>query len=126
MVEVNVFEKIVKEFFEFDGFFLRENISYGRNKEIDLLGWSPPEDWGQRILRERVVDGTSVITANFKGYAGLDKPLSEAVLNFVNESKEQYPFVRPKNIPRTVLILACIKNKSPLPSAFWRDIIFKN
>ena len=41
MVDVNVFEKIVKEFFEFDGFFLRENISYGRNNEIDLLGFNP-------------------------------------------------------------------------------------
>jgi len=41
MVDVNVFEKIVKEFFELKGFFLRENISYGKNNEIDLLGFNP-------------------------------------------------------------------------------------
>ena len=39
MVDVNIFEKFVKEYFELDGYFLHENINYGNNNnEADLLG----------------------------------------------------------------------------------------
>ena len=39
MVDVNIFEKFVKEYFELEGYFLHENINYGnKNNEADLLG----------------------------------------------------------------------------------------
>lgn len=38
MVRVNIFEQLVKEFYEVKGYFLKENFSYGRNREADLLG----------------------------------------------------------------------------------------
>ena len=41
MVDINIFEKFVKEYFELKGYFLHENIHYGHNNEVDLLGIHP-------------------------------------------------------------------------------------
>ena len=38
MVNVNIFEQLVKEYYENEGFFLKENYSYGKGREADLLG----------------------------------------------------------------------------------------
>jgi len=39
MVDVNIFEKIVSDYFELKGYFLKENVTYGnRRNEADLLG----------------------------------------------------------------------------------------
>ncbi len=90
--------------------------------QIDLLGWAPPEDWSERILREGVYEGTSISTINFDDQKG--KSLSERVTEYIKQSRERFSFDFPRDIPRAVYILACLKNKSPLPSEFWRKMIF--
>lgn len=37
MVDVNIFEKLVKEYYELQGFFLKENVIYGKNNEAQSL-----------------------------------------------------------------------------------------
>lgn len=98
---------------------LSDNVS-----EIDLIGWAPPENWGQKILSEKVEDGVAITTGNFLRYATADKPLSEKIKEFVELSREKFQFKMPNDIPRAVFILACIKHKSPLPPEFWRGTIF--
>lgn len=96
------------------------------NFEIDLIGWSPPDDWAKRILKEQVTDGIAITTGNFERVAKADDPLSKKIEEFIMQSREKFPFKRPCDIPLTVYILACIKHRSPLPPEFWRGIIFKN
>lgn len=44
---------------------------------------------------------------------------------FVENTKEIVGHRISMDIPKSVYILACIKNNSPLPSEFWRNTIFK-
>lgn len=92
--------------------------------EIDLIGWAPPEDWGKRILHEPVTNGVAITTNNFHEMPEGKKQLYEKIKNYVDQSREKFPFVIPKEIPKAVFILASIKNKSPLPPDFWRNTIF--
>lgn len=94
--------------------------------EIDLLGWDPPADWEERILTETVISGVSLGVNNFKTLSENNLSMSEKVLEFVNKSRKSSTFKFSGKIPRTVLILACIKNASPLPPEFWREWIFGN
>ena len=93
-------------------------------KEIDLLGWIPPKDWAERILRTSVTDGTAVQTCNFEMFPNDERSLANKIHSFVVDCREQYPSIPEYDVPESVLILGCIKHKSPLPSDFWRNIIF--
>jgi len=92
--------------------------------EIDLIGWAPPEDWGRRILFKSVTDGIAITTNNFHELSETQPPLAEKIKSYVEQSRNKFPFKIPRDIPKAVYILACIKNKSPLPSDFWRGTIF--
>jgi len=91
--------------------------------EIDLIGWVPPVDWSQRVLKESVQDGIAIATGNFDGIQKEDTPLSDRVRNYISKTREKFPFQLPTDIPLVVYVLACIKNRSPLPSEFWREYI---
>lgn len=93
-------------------------------KEIDLLGWIPPEDWVERILRTSVTDGTAVQTCNFEMYPNDERSLANKIHSFVVDCRQKYPSSSEYDVPESVLLLGCIKHKSPLPSDFWRNIIF--
>jgi hypothetical protein len=49
--------------------------------------------------------------------------LSEKIREYVTQTRLRYPWNKP-DIPLAVLILACIKHRSPLPPEFWRGTIF--
>jgi len=91
--------------------------------QIDLVGWIPPEDWGSRILKERVLDGIAITMGNFESVHQEEKPLYDKIKEYVTKTRLKYPWNKP-DIPLAVLILACIKHRSPLPPEFWRGTIF--
>jgi len=92
--------------------------------EIDLVGWAPPEDWWERIFKEKVVDGFAITGFNFD-QDFLDPAANTTKLNeFVSESRKKHPFTFPENIPWAPVLLGCIKFGSPLPPEFWRSMIF--
>ena len=91
--------------------------------QIDLVGWIPPEDWGSRILKERVLDGIAITMSNFESVHQEERPLCEKIKEYVTQTRLRYPWNKP-DIPLAVLILACIKHRSPLPPEFWRGTIF--
>lgn len=92
-------------------------------ESVELMGWAPPEDWHKRILREPVVDGVC-LPAQFTNGEG-DLAVSVTLRNFIEHSRKAYPFHLPIGGPGSVLVLACIKHVSPLPSEFWRARIFR-
>lgn len=92
--------------------------------EVELMGWMPSKNWHERILVEKVTDGVAITTNNFIELTEDDKPLSEKIREFVQSSRDKFPFKFPSGIPLSLLILACLKNKSPLPAEFWRRMIF--
>ncbi|MDE0085443.1 MAG: hypothetical protein OXU23_07005 [Candidatus Poribacteria bacterium] len=94
------------------------------NNKIDLLGWIPPDDWDERILREPVTDGTAIMTHNFEFLPNDQRSLVEKIQDFVGQCREKFPPKAFIEVPRAALILACIKHQSPLPPKFWRGIIF--
>lgn len=114
------YQRVVKGIGD-DGEALSEKV-----KVLDLIGWIPPDNWGQRILHESVTDGIAITTHNFENTLKEANSLSKKIKNFVNQSREKFPPKIPVGIPHAVLILACIKHKSPLPSEFWRGSIFQN
>ncbi|MFA6596607.1 MAG: hypothetical protein WCS69_02720 [Ignavibacteriaceae bacterium] len=93
------------------------------NYEIDLFSWSPPDNWMERIYKEKISDGISLSTQNF--HSSEDLPLVERIKSFVDWSEKTYPSNLKFNNPLSTYVLACIKNQSPLPPSFWRGSIFK-
>ena len=92
---------------------------------IDLLGWIPPADWDERILRAPVRDGTAIVTGNFEFPPNDQRSLSEKIRDFVRQCREKSSPKAFIGVPCAALILACIKYQSPLPPEFWRGIIFR-
>lgn len=93
-------------------------------KEITLLGWDPPADWGKRILREKVVDGIAIPTANFSSDPSDERSLAKKIRDFVGQCRKKFLSKEVFEVPQAALILACIKHRSPLPPEFWRAIVF--
>jgi len=93
------------------------------NYEIDLFSWKPPENWSERIYKEKISEGISLSTQNF--HSSEDLPLVERIRSFVNWSEKTYPSNLKFNNPLSTYVLASIKNQSPLPPSFWRGSIFK-
>lgn len=92
--------------------------------QIDLIGWVPPDDWNNTILKQQVVNGTAIATNNFELLEQEKRPFSERIKSYVELSRNKFPHEIPRNVPASVLILACLKHKSPLPTEFWRELIF--
>jgi hypothetical protein len=91
-------------------------------ERLELMGWIPPDDWQQRILTERVVDGVCLPTHFTNGDSELS--LSVTLKKFIENCRKQYPFNAGAGGPASVFVLACIKHVSPLPSEFWRASMF--
>lgn len=95
-----------------------------KSPPIELFCWIPPDDWCERIFEESVHDGIGITTNNFIELKQ-DRPLYEKIDRFIKAINEKYPLKIRNNIPASVYILACIKNKSPLPPHFWRQYLIE-
>lgn len=93
---------------------------------IDLLSWSPPENWEEKLISGSLAgEGVGITTGNFERYDDSEtKPLPERIKSFINSVRNKFPQEAPQILPLSVCILACLKHKSPLPPEFWRGTIF--
>jgi len=97
---------------EMDGLQLAE-------KPLDLMAWTPPDDWNKRVLTESVTDGIGItIGTSDESYDNIE--------NYLQTIRTKYPQNFEDLVPVAVYVLACIKNKSPLPAKYWRELIFRN
>jgi hypothetical protein len=96
---------------------------------IELAGWAPPADWEDLTIGDGLDSapntGVSLMTHNF-----VERPhdtarsIAERVTAFVHQSRLSHPFEITSRIPFSVLALGCIKTRTPLPSEFWRHLVF--
>ena len=93
---------------------------------IDLMGWLPPEDWGQKVLNKSLADeGESQTVESFSSPLGNDgSAIAERIEAFVRQSRSTRKTQFPNGLPTSVIVLACLKHRSPLPAEFWRHSIF--
>jgi hypothetical protein len=50
--------------------------------------------------------------------------IAERIEAFVSQSRATQKTQFPKGLPISVIVLACLKHRSPLPAEFWRLSIF--
>ena len=93
---------------------------------IDLMGWLPPEDWSQKMLNKSLADeGESQTVETFKSPVGNDgSAIAERIETFVRQSCATRKIKFPNGLPTSVIVLACLKHRSPLPAELWRLCIF--
>ena len=92
--------------------------------QINLIGWVPPNDWSERILKGSVWNGIAITTGNLESITEEKKLLQKNIIDFISEVRQKYPSKIRSDIPKSLFILACIKHRSPLPPEFWRETIF--
>lgn len=91
-------------------------------ERIHLIDWIPPNDWSKRVLMESVHDGIGVPAPFCIDATGLT--IAAEIEHYVQEVRSKHPWSADSNISTAAFILACIKNKSPLPPFFWRSLLF--
>ena len=96
------------------------------SKPLDLMGWGPPEDWGKKVLGKSLADeGESQTLEIFDLPAKPDGAAIAARLEeFVRQSRTAHKTAFPDGLPISVIVLACLKHRSPLPPEIWRLSIF--
>lgn len=114
--------------------FYREIIlgqdSYGEplkdRNPIDLIGWLPPEDWGHKVLIKCLADeGESQAVETFKPpICQSGSAIASRIEAFVRQSRSSCKSLFPEGLPVAVIVLACLKHRSPLPPELWRFLIF--
>jgi hypothetical protein len=93
---------------------------------LDLVGWIPPEDWPDQILIKSLADeGESQTLETVVEQPIVDGSQIAAHLEeFVRQSRAVQQPKFPTDLPVAVVILACLKLRSPVPPELWRMSIF--
>lgn len=97
-------------------------------ESIDLMLWIPPDDWGERVLTKTLSDEGECANIHF-GKLGGDhlqsgQEINDGIMKLVAETRAKRKFEYPKGVPGSVIVLGCLKHRSPLPPELWRSSIF--
>lgn len=95
-------------------------------KPIDLMGWSPPEDWGDKVLVKTLANEGESQTMELFDVPGEDKGgvIAKRIGKFVQLCRAARMTSFPDDLPLAVVVLGCLKHQSPLPAEVWRASIF--
>lgn len=95
---------------------------------IDLMLWIPPADWGDRVLTKTLSDEGECATIQFAKLGAAEpsdgEEISRSIEMLVNETRAKRDFMWPEGLPLSVIILGCLKHRTPLPPEVWRRSIF--
>jgi hypothetical protein len=91
-----------------------------------IKAWVPPEDWGNRVLVESLADHGESQTLETLSLDGVrdGAAIANHVEKFVQKSRSSQNTCFPQALPLSVIVLACLKHRSPLPAEVWRLSIF--
>src|SRR5439155_19469316 len=98
------------------------------SQPIELIGWVPPEDWGQKVLLQSLADEGESQSVETLGPEAVREGATIAthIEDFLHKSRNARKTVLPEGLPVSVIVLACLKHRSPLPAELWRLSIFGN
>jgi hypothetical protein len=85
-----------------------------------------PEPWLDKLLSQALrVEGVSLMwTLPDYEQAPSADVIRQSIEAFVAECRAKRPFSYPSSLPVSIVALACIKNRSPLPMELWRQSIW--
>lgn len=92
-------------------------------RPLDLLWWSPDDNWMKDLFKKKSRNGVAVNLLELSDDESSES-LADKFGRFLGSTRRKYPFTVAAHIPKSVIILGCLWNKSPLPSEFWRGVIF--
>ena len=97
------------------------------SERVELQSWVPPDDWAELLLKGPVDRlGISVTINSYYDWKEEDRSDFPArVVDFVSQTRKAHPFQQPMGLPASVLILASVLHRSPLPPEFWRSGLFE-
>lgn len=103
----------------------KDGQSINENRPLDLMGWHPPENWADKMLKvslDREGESLSFVIDSQEELSGtqIRKRLNE----FVAKTRAERTFEFPEGWPVSVIVLGCLKHNSPLPMELWRRSIF--
>lgn len=98
-------------------------------EEIELASWAPPDGWELKMLTGTMENGkdagVAITTSNFEREPrDAQVSITERLREFVRQTRERYPLKRETNLPLSVIFLAAVKHRTPIPPEFWRLGVF--
>jgi hypothetical protein len=94
---------------------------------ISLMGWMPPSDWAKKVLTKSLAnegESQSLETFEVELNNGAGEAIASRIKEFVLQSRKASKTKFPDDLPVAAIVLACLKNRSPLPPEIWRIAIF--
>jgi len=94
---------------------------------INLMGWMPPADWATKVLTKSLAnEGESQTLETFEVEPNKEAgaAIASRIEAFVQQSRKASKIKFPDDLPVAAIVLACLKNRSPLPPEIWRLSIF--
>jgi hypothetical protein len=93
---------------------------------LDLMSWMPPDDWATKVLSKSLADegeSQSLETFDIEPNTG-GATIAARIEEFIRQSRNASKTTFPNDLPIAVIVLACLKHRSPLPPEIWRLSIF--
>jgi hypothetical protein len=94
---------------------------------INLMGWKPPDDWAKKVLNKSLAnegESQTLETFEVESNNGAGEAIASRIKEFVLQSRKASKTKFPDDLPVAAIVLACLKNRSPLPPEIWRIAIF--
>ena len=94
---------------------------------INLMGWMPPGDWAKKVLTKTLAnegESQTLETFEVESNNGAGAAIASRIEEFVQQSRTASKTKFPDDLPVAAIVLACLKNRSPLPPEIWRIAIF--
>ena len=96
-------------------------------KPLELISWTPPEDWEQKVFNGPVTDGICTSMGTLVDPENCEQEvIFNEIKKVVSEIRNTDPSPKILFVPIEATILASLKFGSPLPPELWRRTIFEN
>ncbi len=96
---------------------------------LNLMLWIPPADWSERVLTKTLADEGECAGIHLNSSGETTRlpgtEIAASIENAVRETREKREFKYPSGLPLSVVVLACLKHRSPLPPELWRRAVFE-
>ena len=94
-------------------------------KPLELISWTPPEDWEKKVFSGQVTDGICTSMGTLVNPENCEpEAIFIRIKSVVSQLRKADPLPESLSVPVEATILASLKFGSPLPPELWRLSIF--